>query len=204
MEDHAQAFSVPRVDEGFRQLPVIATSRSSRSRQPSRQLPKRYFRRFNNSCSKLLGPDHGVEAAEGRILQAEEEEGRTGRRGGTHHTGPLTKLQPAQTTHVATPEPKPQPQAAPSTPSVSQLSNLTGASPAPAPSAKPAASSDDVDLWTRAYEIFQNRKPELTADYRKHLASLQDDTAASADLSTRLSVECIMKQLLEDREKKQW
>jgi len=41
-------------------------------------------------------------------------------------------------------------------------------------------------------------------DYKKHLAFLQDDAAADADLSTLRSVKCIMKQLLEDREKKQW
>lgn len=41
-------------------------------------------------------------------------------------------------------------------------------------------------------------------DYKKHLASRQDDAAAHADLSTPRSVECIIKQLLEDREEKRW
>lgn len=41
-------------------------------------------------------------------------------------------------------------------------------------------------------------------DYKKHLASLQDDTATGADISNRQSIESIVKQLWEDREKKQW
>ncbi|KAF3407560.1 hypothetical protein DPV78_000940 [Talaromyces pinophilus] len=95
-------------------------------------------------------------------------------------------------------------------PSVAQPANSSPASPPSAP-AQPTASdtaapppSHDIDPWTRAYEIFQNRQPELMADYKKHLASLQDDVVASADLSTPRSVESIVKQLLEDREKKQW
>jgi hypothetical protein len=64
--------------------------------------------------------------------------------------------------------------------------------------------SHDLDPWARAYEIFQNRQPELVADYKKHLASLQHDAVASIDLSTPRSVESIVRQLLEDREKKQW
>lgn len=87
---------------------------------------------------------------------------------------------------------------------------FTRATPAPLP-AQPTASdvassppSHGIDPWTRAYEILKNREPGLTVDYKKHLASLRTDTAASADLSTPLSVESIVKQLLEDREKKQW
>jgi ankyrin repeat domain-containing protein 50 len=87
----------------------------------------------------------------------------------------------------------------------------TATSPAPAPSAQFAASdatssapSHYLNPWTRAYGIFQSREPELMADYKTHLASLQDDAAASGDLSTPRSVECIVKQLLEAREKKQW
>jgi hypothetical protein len=41
-------------------------------------------------------------------------------------------------------------------------------------------------------------------DYKKHLASLQDDATLSADLSTPRSVESIVNKLWEDREKKQW
>ncbi|KAM3077061.1 hypothetical protein ACMFMF_004976 [Clarireedia jacksonii] len=66
-------------------------------------------------------------------------------------------------------------------------------SPAPAPSVpiQPTVSdtlaaplSHDLDPWARAYEMFQNRQPQLVADYKKYLASLQDDAAASTDLST--------------------
>jgi hypothetical protein len=91
-------------------------------------------------------------------------------------------------------------------PFVLQPLNSTAASPAtsPAADATSPAPSQDVDLWTRAYEIFQSREPELMADYKKHLASLQDDHTDSADLSAPRSVESIVKQLLEDREKKQW
>jgi hypothetical protein len=95
-------------------------------------------------------------------------------------------------------------------PSVPQSPNPTPASPGPQPAAPPTASdaasspSYDVDPWPRAYKIFQEREPDLTADYAKHLASVQGDTAASIDLSVPRSVESIVKQLLEDREKKQW
>jgi ankyrin repeat domain-containing protein 50 len=81
---------------------------------------------------------------------------------------------------------------------------------APVP-AQPTASDDvgispsqNIDPWIRAYEIFQNQQPELMADYKKHLASLQGGTATSADLSTPRSVECIVEQLLKGREDKQW
>lgn len=64
--------------------------------------------------------------------------------------------------------------------------------------------SCSLDPWTRAYEMFQGREPELAADYRKHLASLQENTNSNSDLSTPLAVESIVKRLLADREKKQW
>jgi hypothetical protein len=95
-------------------------------------------------------------------------------------------------------------------PSAPQPPNPTPVSPGPQPAAPPTASdaasslSQDVDPWGRAYKIFREREPELTADYEKHLASLQGDAAASIDLSVPRSVESIVKQLLEDREKKQW
>ncbi|KAB5572192.1 ankyrin repeat-containing domain protein [Coniochaeta sp. 2T2.1] len=77
--------------------------------------------------------------------------------------------------------------------------------PAPPTASNPATSpSHDVDPWGTAYKIFQEREPELTADYAKHLASVQGDPAASTDLSVPRSVESIVTQLLEDREKKQW
>lgn len=96
-------------------------------------------------------------------------------------------------------------------PSVPQPLNPATASLSTSPLTQPAVSdatsstsNGNIDPWTRAYEIFQNREPELMADYKTHLASLQDDHAYSADLSTPRSVESIVKQLLEDREKKQW
>ncbi|KAB5569898.1 hypothetical protein GE09DRAFT_1217350 [Coniochaeta sp. 2T2.1] len=82
-------------------------------------------------------------------------------------------------------------------PSAPQPSNPTPAAPVPQPSTPPTASdaasspSHDVDPWGLAYKIFQEREPELTADYAKHLASLRGETAASIDLS-------------KIQEKKQW
>lgn len=64
--------------------------------------------------------------------------------------------------------------------------------------------SYSLDPWTRAYEMFQEGESELAADYKKHLASLQEDTASSADLSSSMSVESIVRRLLENREKTQW
>jgi hypothetical protein len=77
------------------------------------------------------------------------------------------------------------------------------AQPTP-PDATTSPPSCDIDPWTRAYELVQGRELELMADYKKHLASLQDGVAAIADLSTPRSVESITKQLLEGREEKQW
>ena len=64
--------------------------------------------------------------------------------------------------------------------------------------------SRDIDPWMQAYDILRARQPELIADYEKHLASLHGGTAPSADLSNPRSVESIVKQLLKDREDKQW
>jgi hypothetical protein len=91
-----------------------------------------------------------------------------------------------------------------------QLSKPTPASPATPLSAPPTASDatasprHDADAWAQAYEILKEREPELTADYAKHLASVRGDPPASIHLSVPRSVESIVKQLLEDREKKQW
>lgn len=94
--------------------------------------------------------------------------------------------------------------AAPS-PSSAEASSVTTAIAKPASSdAASSLPSCDLDPWTRAYEIFQDRESELAADYKKHLASLQVDATSSADLSTPRSVESIVKRLLEDRKKKQW
>ena len=66
------------------------------------------------------------------------------------------------------------------------------------------APGQDIDLWTQAYVIFQNQQLELTADYEKHLASLQSGSAFEADLSSPQFVEATVKRLLKDREDKQW
>ncbi|GAP91555.2 putative ankyrin repeat-containing domain [Rosellinia necatrix] len=93
-------------------------------------------------------------------------------------------------------------------PPVSQSLVPTAASPAlsalPAVSPTAEPSTLGADTWRRAYEIVRAREPELMEDYRRHLASLQANASAHADLSTPRSVECIMEQLLEHREKKQW
>jgi hypothetical protein len=62
----------------------------------------------------------------------------------------------------------------------------------------------DIDLWARAYEIVQERERELMADYKRHIASLQDDASASGDLFTSRTVESVVNKLFEVREKKQW
>ncbi|KAF7179589.1 hypothetical protein CNMCM7691_008637 [Aspergillus felis] len=86
--------------------------------------------------------------------------------------------------------------------------NATPASPEP--STQPTASDptplpqSGFEPWTRAYEILQTQEPELIEDYKKHLGSLQRDGTTDADLSTSRSVESIVKQLIDDREKKQW
>jgi hypothetical protein len=81
------------------------------------------------------------------------------------------------------------------------------AQPAAPDTAVPSDSSagQDIDPWSRAFDIVQARERELMTDYKKHLASLQGTaSAASGDLSTPRSVESILKQLLKDREEKQW
>jgi len=62
----------------------------------------------------------------------------------------------------------------------------------------------DIDPWARAYEVVQERERELMSDYKRHIASLQDDTAASGDLLTPRTVESVVNKLFEVREKKQW
>ncbi|KAM0517462.1 hypothetical protein ACHAPE_004994 [Trichoderma viride] len=78
---------------------------------------------------------------------------------------------------------------------VAQLASSDAASSIP---------SCSLDPWTRAYEMFQGRESELAADYKNHLASLQEDPQSDLDLATPLAVESIVKRLLADREKKQW
>lgn len=91
-------------------------------------------------------------------------------------------------------------------PSPPQPSNLAPTSPASVPpSAQPAVSeapsaNDDIDPWTRAYEIFQEREPKLMADYKKHL---KGNATTSADLSGQQWVKSVVNELLEERKEKQ-
>ncbi|KAL5356421.1 hypothetical protein BJX96DRAFT_171598 [Aspergillus floccosus] len=78
--------------------------------------------------------------------------------------------------------------------------------PSSQPTAPDVAShtlSDDMEPWTKAYDILKDREHELMEDYKKHLASVQD-SGINIDLVTPRSVELIVQQLLDDREKKQW
>ncbi|KAH8763942.1 hypothetical protein F5882DRAFT_453250, partial [Hyaloscypha sp. PMI_1271] len=81
----------------------------------------------------------------------------------------------------------------PTPPSSRQLSGQ------PAPPVTPST-SDNTDLWERAYEIFQKQEPELAGDYNKQLLG---NATAIADTSSRLCIETALKKLLEDRERKQ-
>jgi hypothetical protein len=57
------------------------------------------------------------------------------------------------------------------------------------------------DLWKRAFDILQEREPHLVTDYKKHLAPGDNNTDP---LETVQSTTSVVKQLSEDREKKQW
>lgn len=126
----------------------------------------------------------------------------------TSSPAPASASEPANVSSITTIIAQPPPEQV--VPSIAQLADSSLASPPSVPT-QPTASdtpaappSHDLDPWTRAYEIFQNRQPKLDADYKKHLAPLQDGAAASADLLTPRSVKSIVERLLEDREKKQW
>lgn len=68
----------------------------------------------------------------------------------------------------------------------------------------PPCVTDDFKPWAQAYEILQKRDPALMSDLSQHLASLQDDSATTTDLSTSGSVKSIVERLLDNREKEQW
>lgn len=55
-----------------------------------------------------------------------------------------------------------------------------------------------ADLWTQAFELFQrgDHGPEMMADYKKYLASLQGDSTPSTDLSSRQSVETVVEKAI--------
>ncbi|KAH2487510.1 hypothetical protein KXW70_005998 [Aspergillus fumigatus] len=101
----------------------------------------------------------------------------------------------------------------------SSKSNTSSASASltttPSESSKPLATttanftlsdpSDCTDyLWARAYSLVEEREHELIDEYKHQLADPGRDTATKADISSRQSVESLVKQLLDNREKKQW
>jgi hypothetical protein len=61
----------------------------------------------------------------------------------------------------------------------------------------------DLDLWARAYEIFQQREPELLAAFKKHLNCLSRNANTSGEFSDQKWVESTVNTLLKDREEKQ-
>ncbi|KAJ5248263.1 hypothetical protein N7497_008324 [Penicillium chrysogenum] len=79
------------------------------------------------------------------------------------------------------------------------ISPSAGSPPAPSTSAV-----QDIDIWTTAYEVVENREPELMTDYASHLASIQGNPTTRNHISSSEFVEDVVKQLLEEREKKQW
>lgn len=64
------------------------------------------------------------------------------------------------------------------------------------------SASHDIGTWNCAYEIAEDRELELMIDYANHLASLQVNPTSKKDILNSEFVEDIVKQLLEDREKK--
>ncbi|OGE51628.1 hypothetical protein PENARI_c012G07984 [Penicillium arizonense] len=80
----------------------------------------------------------------------------------------------------------------------------SNAGPVPGFSESPSSSSDDRDIWARAYKLLQDREPKLTEDYTKHLGSMRHNKPADANLSIPKLLQQVVKLLLEEREKKQW
>jgi hypothetical protein len=69
-----------------------------------------------------------------------------------------------------------------------------------------ADGEEQVDPWTRAFEVFQERNTgqKFMTDYTKYLSSLGGDTSSRADLSSPHSVEAVVNKLLVDRESNRW
>ncbi|KAL4767455.1 hypothetical protein BDW60DRAFT_220489 [Aspergillus nidulans var. acristatus] len=61
----------------------------------------------------------------------------------------------------------------------------------------------DLDLWARAYEIFEQREPELLAAFKKHLNCSSRNANTSGEFSDQKWVESTVNTLLKDREEKQ-
>ena len=86
--------------------------------------------------------------------------------------------------------------------SVSRSANHASAPPSALPTVSNRhPTSNDIDPWTPAFEIFKEREPNLTEDYKKHL---KGDAAAGANVSDREWVKSIANKLLKDREARQW
>ena len=80
-------------------------------------------------------------------------------------------------------------------------SNSTSSSISPSTAASTSDDDTSQDLWAQAYEMACGREPDLMADYGRHLTARHD---AAGLLSTPQSVKPVVKQLLDDREMKQW
>ncbi|KAJ5756953.1 uncharacterized protein N7511_007135 [Penicillium nucicola] len=68
----------------------------------------------------------------------------------------------------------------------------------------PKVLENGSDLWHRAYMMLQEQQTDLVKAYEEHLVSLQQDNQDTNGTSGERSVEHLVKQLLENREKKQW
>ncbi len=110
-------------------------------------------------------------------------------------------------------EPTSGPARAPRGPVIAAQSPPEQALPAPASPPQPAGSdttspTPNGDLWAQAYAMLQTREPELAKDYWQHLASRQggEEDNSQVDelhLSTPRSVNSIVKQLSDRRDKEQ-
>ena len=60
-----------------------------------------------------------------------------------------------------------------------------------------------TEKWAQAFQLLRDREPNLTKDYNKHLDALYCGNSV-VDISDPDSIKSIIKQLQEDREKKQW
>ena len=112
----------------------------------------------------------------------------------------ITQPSPKQDVPSTIPLASPHPTVSPAVQSPGQLipSDQTRSGP---------PSGDDLaveDIWTRAYRLVQERESDLMGDYKKHLAFLQGNPEASADLSAPRSVKSIVERLWKDREERQW
>ncbi|KIH91045.1 ankyrin repeat-containing protein [Sporothrix brasiliensis 5110] len=64
--------------------------------------------------------------------------------------------------------------------------------------------ADDIEPWTAAFHLFQEKSPDLAASYEKCLVSLLGMTADDVKLAVPRSVETVVQTQLKRREGKQW